>query len=405
MQTRKTIVLALVRNYLPGHKSGGPVRTISNMVDRLGDEFDFRIVTSDRDWMDEAPYAGVVVDAWNQVGKAQVYYLSPRNRSIPALARLLSNTPYDVLYLNSFFDAVFTQRPLLAYRLRLLPAKPVVIAPRGEFSPGALLLKHWKKEFFRWFASTIGLYRDLTWQASSKHEAADIRRVMPGTAQRIAVALDLAPLPDKEELEYNSLTREREEPLRIVFLSRITQMKNLDFALRVLARVNIPVYFDIFGPIEDEFYWRQCKALLENLPPNVSVQYAGDLAYSEVSTVLETHDLFFLPTQGENYGHVIMESLSAGTPVLIADTTPWRNLEQAGVGWDLPLDNEQQFADKIHDAAQFSNEAYSLWRKQVRSYARERAVDPEIITSNRRLFMEAAVEKTAPTSSLTVGRA
>jgi glycosyltransferase involved in cell wall biosynthesis len=83
-----------------------------------------------------------------------------------------------------------------------------------------------------------------------------------------------------------------------------------------------------------------------------------------------------------------MESLLAGTPVLIADTTPWRGLEQAGVGWDLPLDNEQQFADKIHDAAKFSNEVYRLWRKQAHIYARERAADPEIIASNRRLFLE-----------------
>jgi len=364
------------------------------MVAQLGDEFDFRIVTSDRDSLDEAPYAGVVVDAWNQVGKAQVYYLSPKNRSMPALARLLSDTPCDVLYLNSFFDPVFTLRPLFARRLGLLPAKPVVIAPRGEFSPGALLLKHWKKAPYKWFASAIGLYRDLTWHASSDHEAVNIRHAMVGTAQRVAIAIaiasDMASLPDAAELKYNAVTRERGEPLRIVFLSRIAQMKNLDFALRVLARVTIPVHFDIFGPIEDKCYWKQCEGLIADLPPNIFVRYEGAVDHLQVASVLESHELFFLPTRGENYSHVIMESLSAGTPVLISDATPWRDLEQAGVGWDLPLDNEQQFADKIHDAAQFSNEAYRLWRKQVRFYARERASDPEIIASNRRLFMEAA---------------
>jgi glycosyltransferase involved in cell wall biosynthesis len=92
-----------------------------------------------------------------------------------------------------------------------------------------------------------------------------------------------------------------------------------------------------------------------------------------------------------------MESLLAGTPVLIADTTHWRDLEQAGVGWDLPLDNEQQFADKIHDTAQLANEGYRLWRKRVRSYAYKRMVDPEIIAANRRLFTEAA-GKAAPNS-------
>lgn len=125
MQKKKAIVLALVRYYLPGDKSGGPVRSISNIVACFGDEFDFRIVTSDRDVGSEAPYAGVVVDAWNQVGKAQVYYLSPRNRSTRAFAGLLSDTPHDVLYLNSFFDAIFTQRPCWRVDSGFCPPNPL----------------------------------------------------------------------------------------------------------------------------------------------------------------------------------------------------------------------------------------------------------------------------------------
>lgn len=401
MKRRKTIVLALVRYYLPGHKSGGPVRSISNMVAQLGDEFDFRIITSDRDSLDEAPYTGVVVDAWNQVGKAQVYYLSPKNRSILTLVKLLSKTNCDVLYLNSFFDPVFTQRPLWARLLGLIPSKPIVIAPRGEFAAAALRLKRWKKAPYRWLTSAIGLYRDLTWHASSEHEAVNIRHAMHRSAQRIeiaiAVAPDMASFPDETGLVSSSHARKLGEPLRIVFLSRIAPMKNLDFALKVLAKVNIPVHFHIFGPKEDENYWKQCEGLIADLPPNISARYEGAVDHLQVASVLENHDLFFLPTRGENYGHVIMESLAVGTPVLIADTTPWRDLEQAGVGYELPLDNEQQFADKIHDAAQISNEGYRLWRKRVRFYARERAADPEIIASNRRLFMEAA-RKAAPTN-------
>ena len=38
--------------------------------------------------------------------------------------------------------------------------------------------------------------------------------------------------------------------------------------------------------------------------------------------MFQEYDLLFLPTKGENFGHVILESMSAGTPVLISDTTP-----------------------------------------------------------------------------------
>ena len=38
------VILCFVAYYLPGYRSGGPVRTIANFVDHLGDEFDIRIV-------------------------------------------------------------------------------------------------------------------------------------------------------------------------------------------------------------------------------------------------------------------------------------------------------------------------------------------------------------------------
>ena len=52
---------------------------------------------------------------------------------------------------------------------------------------------------------------------------------------------------------------------------------------------------------------------------------------------MAANDLFFLPTRGENFGHVIAEALSVGTPVLISDQTPWRKLAAVGLGHDLPL--------------------------------------------------------------------
>jgi glycosyltransferase involved in cell wall biosynthesis len=397
MQTKKPMVLALVRYYLPGYKSGGPVRTINNIVEHLGDDIDFRILTSDRDALDDAPYPDVSVDAWNRVGKARVYYVPPTKQTTRGLLQLIKDTPYDVLYLNSFFDPIFTQRPLMIRRLGLLPTKPVVIAPRGEFSSGALAIKRWKKVPYQWFASALGLYRGLIWQASSDREAEDIRCGMGRTVQNISVAPNLPSLSIDNESQGYKLLKDG-GPLRLVFLSRIAPMKNLDFALRVLARVTTTVHFDIYGPIEVASYWRQCQVLMTKLPPNVSVQYHGAVAHSEIPTVFGSHDLLFLPTRGENYGHSILESLSAGTPVLIANTTPWRNLEKRGIGWDLALDDEQGFVDCIHHASQLSGGALKIWRERVYRFAREYATNPDIAASNRNLFMGIFVGLDRPSS-------
>lgn len=57
-------ILAFVKYYLPGYKTGGPLRTLEHMVAQLGGDFLFRVVTSDRDAGDTWPYPGVTVERW-----------------------------------------------------------------------------------------------------------------------------------------------------------------------------------------------------------------------------------------------------------------------------------------------------------------------------------------------------
>ena len=70
-------ILIIMGRYLPGYKDGGPVRSIKNLVDRLGEEYDFRILTADRDHGDDKPYSCIKVRDWNRVGAAKVYYVEP----------------------------------------------------------------------------------------------------------------------------------------------------------------------------------------------------------------------------------------------------------------------------------------------------------------------------------------
>ena len=44
---------------------------------------------------------------------------------------------------------------------------------------------------------------------------------------------------------------------------------------------------------------------------------------------------------------MIAESLSAGTKVLVSNNTPWRNLQEVGLGWDFDISNENDFVDAI----------------------------------------------------------
>lgn len=392
-RTPKPVVLAFVGTYLPGYKAGGPIQSVVNLVELLGDDFDFRIVTADRDMGDTGPYPGVAIDAWNIVGKAQVFYASRARRSLRGFARLMRETPHELVYVNSFFSPVFTQRPLLARTLGLAPRRPVVIAPRGEFSEGALGLKSWKKRPYVLLSRVLSLYRGLHWQASSQHEAEDIRRALGGTASRVVIAQQFVGAPELPPLingtGLGGSAAIPGDPLRIVFLSRISRMKNLDFALQVLSMVGTPVVLSIYGVLEDQTYWGQCQTIIDTMPAHVAVSYEGPVPHDSVATTLSSSDLFFFPTRGENYGHVIHEALAAGLPVLISDQTPWRDLVEKGVGWDLPLDDPRAFARVIEAWSRTSPAERAAQAERSRAYAMAVSQDGTIEARNRALFNSA----------------
>ena len=337
--------------------------------------------------LDVEPYGNIRPDRWSRIGKSWVYYASPGRRGIMQWRQLMREQPHDVLYLNSLFDPTFTLRPLLARRYPGLVSKPVVVAPHGELSAGALALKWWKKLPFLAMAKLFGLYRDVLWHASDEVEATQIRNSF-GDAEGIVVARNLT----AQNPSSLSIARPEETGgvLRIVFLSRISRMKNLDYALRVLSRCITPVRLDIWGTIEDAGYWRACEKLVQDLPSNVQASYRGVAHHEDVLNILAGYDLFFLPTRGENYGHVIAESLSVGTPVLISDQTPWRELSEHGVGWDLPLDRDgTAFLQAIETASRKGEAERAKWRRGASEYALARSRDPNLLAANRNVFATA----------------
>jgi len=381
----KPKILIFVSYYLPGYKAGGPLRTIANIVEHLSDDFEFWILTRDRDLGDDASYANVVINEWNNIGNAHVFYLSPDRQTLDGMTDIINNTPHDVLYLNSFFDPIFTLKPLLARRFGRVKDTPVVLAPRGEFSVLALRLKSLKKSIYIRAVKLLGLYDNLYWHASSVHEAEDIKRVFAPTDDKILTALDL---PTKISQDYftDSPSEIDRKTLRIVFLSRISPMKNLDYALRILKNVKAKVKFDLYGPIEDREYWALCEVLIGALPANIDVAYCGPVHPDDIAKTFSQYDLFLFPTRGENYGHVIAESLSVGTPVLISDQTPWRNLESDGLGWDISLDDTSGFIKVIERMNLRTFDEKYQERQHIRQKVLERLTSSELPEANRQVF-------------------
>jgi glycosyltransferase involved in cell wall biosynthesis len=400
-------VLVLLPTYLPGYKGGGPIRSIANLVAALGADFHFRIVTSDRDLGDEDPFPCVAVNRWVRVGQADVLYLRPGLRGFLDLWLLLRSVREDsVLYINGFFPRRFSMLPVLMWWLKLCRPRSLVLAPRGEFSPGALRLKCVRKLLYIRVSRWLNLYCNLIWHASTDFEAVDIHRNFPSAthietaavvsgqtggrngnrSSEVITALDIA-----KAMEYQCRVRLPKMPghLRAVFLSRVSPKKNLVGALRMLGGILGDVSFDIYGPAEDAEYWQECQRLIAALPANIRVRHRGDVIHDLVGETLAAHELFLFPTFGENYGHVICEALASGCPVLISDQTPWRNLEAEGVGWDIPLGDTERFRSVLQQCVDGDDEWHAALSTRAADYAAKHSGDPSIIDANSRLFQRA----------------
>ena len=355
-------VLVYAGYYTPAYAAGGPVKSITNLVNALGDDIQFLIVTRDRDLGSMLPFTGIRPNVWTDVGKAKVLYVNAARSKLPVFLHVIRSVPYDTLYLNSFWDPVFTTLPLLLSRLLHGQRRRIVLAPRGEFSPGALNIKKRKKNALLAFSQASGLHKELHWEASSDLEAGEIRAIMGATARDIHV---IGNLPGASTVPVQRTAKRLGDPLKVVFLSRISPMKNLDFALKALALVNERIQFTIVGPREDQAYADYCCGLESRLRPNISVVHQVPIEPEHVLGELSKHDLFFLPTRGENFGHVIAEALQAGLRLLISDQTPWRNLERENVGYDLSLDNLNTFAVRLDQEARRLDDGQQLTRNSA----------------------------------------
>jgi len=271
----KKKLLFLIDYYLPSYKTGGPIVSVSSLVELLGKDANIQIMTRCHDLGSTKTFSQVIPGEDKDVGKATVIYLKRRGYSFRALLKRINAYHPNVIYLNSVFSFHFSIKILILKKLRFFPSARIILASRGEFSQGALKNKPLKKKIFLFFAQLFNLYKDIVWQATSLYEKKDIEKIF-GNNVKVCIALDLPRHPPSNIAEITKKINE----LRIVFLSRISPMKNLFYALdclTVFCNTNKTIIFDIYGPKVDMPYWNRCVSVVQTLTDNVKVNYCGEV--------------------------------------------------------------------------------------------------------------------------------
>jgi glycosyltransferase involved in cell wall biosynthesis len=401
----KKRILIFIDWFIPGYKAGGPISSNANLIDHLNGQLEFYVITRNTDYCESTPYEHIKSDEWNTLPSgAHVYYISKNQLSFSQLIKITRTITFDSVFVNGIYSLYFSFFPLIWFKY--FSKKHLVVSARGMLSEQTFSSKKLKKKIFYLMARLFNLYKGVVIHATNEEELIQIRRNL-GFKGEIRIASNL---PPKIQYPLHHISKIAGE-LRLVSIARISPEKNTLFALNILKELFLEykqpanpanVVFDLYGSVYDESYWKECRSVIKLLPPAVSVSWLGPVERERVHEIIQNYHFLFMPSQGENYGHSIIESFLAGRPVIISDHTPWRNLQlshseirnpkseiitpSSPIGWDLPLDEPQKFIEAINTCIQMNQAEYDIMSKSALEHAKSIVNNSSIIDANLKLF-------------------
>jgi glycosyltransferase involved in cell wall biosynthesis len=374
-------ILSFIDWYLPGYRAGGTLKAFANQVAHLEGVYNFKIITRDTDYCETTPYSNVQSNAWNKIApNADVYYISADQLSISNLKKIVNSINFDVVFIHGVYSFFFSILPVVMVRSKKVHT---VLSAHGMIGKHSLSVKSTRKKAFLSFSKITGFYKNVVFHAANQAEAEDVKEVF-GSKVKVIVAEEL---PMKMELDKWEQRNKDNGILKLCSVARISPEKNTLYALNCLKTIGHGnIDYDIYGPVYNQDYWNDCLKSIQEMPKNIKVNYKGSIPGEEVLPALKNYHAMFMPTTGENFGHTILESFMAATPVIISENTPWRGLQSKKVGWDLPLQKIDNFHEAIKLLLQMNQEEYNEWSQGALDFAKVFMQDNSIRDQNIKLF-------------------
>jgi hypothetical protein len=371
-------LLIIYDYFFPAYKAGGPVQSLANMVILLQAEYRITVITGADD-LHAGRLAGIQPDIWTSImlpgaqTPVDIIYVGNKNMG-PIIKKAIAAFNPAVVYLNGIFSFRFFFIPLIAVKHTKL-----VVCPRGMLQIGALAGKSVKKKIYLKILNIYGLVKNVTWHATNEAEKADVQRVFGNGAKII-----IAPNIPRKPVQVFSYPAKIEGRLNLVYLSLISVKKNLLQLIEIVSGAHAGITLDIYGPVKDEGYWKKCQ---ETIGKNTGkIKYHGDVVPGLVLQVFSKYDASILLTKGENFGHALYESLSAGRPVITSYFTPWNDLEAKKAGWNVDISLELSTINLINAIAAMDIEAFHAYCKGAYALADEYYNSAYDKTSYKELF-------------------
>ena len=356
----KPVILILFDYFFPGYRAGGPVQSLMNLVTCLHENYTFKVIANPYDLNETEHYQGIRLNEWNKVDidnnvEVSVWYTDLTKATLKDIRSIITDAAPDYIYINGIYSL-----PLFVYTLLLKSdfkkkfQSKIILSPRGMLQKGALTVKPAKKVAYLAVVKALGLTRNITWHLVDHDELIESRNTFT-----IRHFVEVNNIPKRP---YQSITYPDKQPgtLKLVYLSLITEKKNLLLLLETLAMCQSAISLDVYGPVKDKPYWAECKKKMEALPAHISVNYKGDVLPNNVQYVLSQYHAMIMLTKGENFGHALYESFSVGRPVITSYFTPWNKLEEKQAGWNVDITKPADISALLDNLSACTTEAWAV---------------------------------------------
>jgi len=216
---------------------------------------------------------------------------------------------YDVVHVH----ALFSYATIPACRAASHAPVPYVLRPLGTLSEWSLRHRGWKKRPYYSLLERSHLERASAIHVTSDTEAVDLARLGFGDRTRVI------PLGVEVPERRNTRAPAIGGPLRLLFLSRLHEKKNIPLLLRALASdgpTRRGVQLTIAGD-GDPRYRAELERLTGELRLGDRVRFVGHVDGDAKEALFATCGCFVLPSAHENFGLAVAEALAAGMPVIL----------------------------------------------------------------------------------------
>jgi glycosyltransferase involved in cell wall biosynthesis len=335
-------ILFIVPSYKPAYIYGGPTVVIARLAEglaRLGHAVTVYTTTANGSTELDVP-----VDKPVMTDGVAVHYFKritgDHTHISPALWRKTWRTvrEFDVVHIHSWWSFLVLGASLIC---RLRRVKPL-LSPHGMFCDYVLKQRNGAKKHLIHHVIGKRLLPYTYLHVSSPMEWDECQEINAGW--KGGLVFNLVDLPA------HNYTRTENRVFTISFLSRIDPKKGLDILLYALAGVPFEYKLRIGGAGE-EAYVAQLKAIISKLGMEDKVEWAGWKNREEKFSFLAASDLFALTSHNENFAIVVIESLYAGTPVLISNQVGLSGyVRRNRLGWITGIGRIDEIREKIMEA-------------------------------------------------------